>query len=341
MLLRTMEIEVEIRCFALTAIGLIIQYRLRGFPPKFGRGRCNGFSANSGLQRSMHSVSHGSGNNLPSQPSIPTLVNQPLLHTPRVPVPSRPTLSADQCHQLISFLQTQIQGQNISNDAVPSAASSTSSNDFGPPFSGMFSLTPFIASFSKSADTWILDTCATHHVYCSSSLFKDLVPLQNAFITLPNSHQVAIHSIGTIKLTPTLTLSYVLYVPSFSYNLLSISSLTSFGVCSVSFTHSSCSIQDASKGMPIGTGRRVKNLCVLDTSPSCNNIGSSVFVASSVSPNMWHSRLGHLGPDKLKLLSSILSLKHVTLKCCDICPLAKQKRYHFPFLKAFLLVFLI
>lgn len=113
--------------------------------PGFGHGRGRSFSALSGMQRSVHSVTHGNGN-------MP-LTNPPLTSStvPQSFPPSQPTqgststlLSVDQCHQLISYLQSQIQGQTLVGDHVQSAASSTSSNDFGPSFSGMFSLTPFI-----------------------------------------------------------------------------------------------------------------------------------------------------------------------------------------------------
>lgn len=129
-----------------------------------------------------------------------------------------------------------------------------------------------------------------------------------------------------MQVTPTLTLQSVLYVPSFSYNVLYISSLTSSSNCSVSFTHNHCVIQDVSKGMQIGMGKRVGNLYVLDLAQS-SALQSSV--SSVIVSDVWHCRPGYLGPEKLKILSSTLYMKFVLPKVCDVYPLSKQKRLSF------------
>lgn len=274
------------------------------------------------MQKSVHNVGaqvHGDGSNIP-QPS--TLVS---------PSPSPNLLSANQCQQLISFLQSQIQGQAITSEIAP-ANSSSGSSDFHPSFSGMFSLTPFVASYSHSKSMWLIDTGATHHVRCSTSQFNKLTTLSKAFITLPNSQQVPISSVGTVQLTPNLILDSIFHVPSFSYNLLSVTTLTSSSNCSVSFTHDHCVIQDASKGMSIGMGRRIGNLYVLEPAQSSVSLSSSSLpsVSSVINSDIWHCRLGHLGSEKLKLLSSSIPMKNVTNKICEVCPLAKQKRLCFP-----------
>lgn len=179
---------------------------------------------------------------------------------------------------------------------------------------------------------------ATHHVCCCSSLFTHLTPIHNAYITLPNSHKVHILSTGSIILTPTLTPTSVLFVPAFNYNLISISALTSSTSYQVSFTHTDCVIQDVSKEQHIGMGRRFGNFYILDPSFSCN-LSSSC--NSAVTANTWHYRLGHPSLDKLKLLSSPLSLKNFEHDVCYICPLAKQRHNPFILLPAMHLLFLI
>lgn len=74
-------------------------------------------------------------------------------------------------------------------------------------------------------------------------------------------------------------------------------------------------------------GRRFDNLYVLSTNFPYNSFHN---VNSVVSFDIWHTRLGHVGPKKLKFLSSVLSLKTIVNKVCDVCPLAKQKHnlYH-------------
>lgn len=269
------------------------------------------------MQRSAHHV----GAQLSSDGSV---AFQPQYHVHSPSLPTNP-LSTEQCQKFISYLQSQLQGHQMITES-PQASSSTGSSDFNVSFSGMFSLTPFVASCSKSESLWLINTGATHHVCCSASQLQSLTNLTNAFITLPNSQKVLISSIGTIQVTPTLTLHSVLHVPSFSYNLLSISSLTSSSNCLVSFTHAHCLIQDASKGIQIGMSRRVGNLYVLDHAPASVSFSS---ISSVIGSDIWHNRLSHLGPKKLSIFSSSLPMKTVPSKVCEICPISKQKRLGF------------
>jgi len=69
--------------------------------------------------------------------------------------------------------------------------------------------------------------------WCHSSYYPHLQyfsfyhPLNHdTFVTMPNSKQAKIHHIGTIHLTPSLTLVHALHVPNFHDNLLSASKLT-------------------------------------------------------------------------------------------------------------------
>lgn len=140
------------------------------------------------------------------------------------------------------------------------------------------------------------------------------------------SLKVPIHSIGPVTLIPTLTLTSVFFLPAFSYNLLSISALTSQTPCQVQFTHNSCVIQDVSKAVHIGMGRRFGNLYILDSIFPCNKSVSCNFVVSATT---WHSRLGHPGVEKLRLLSPLLSIKNVINELCEVCPLSKQKHCSF------------
>lgn len=131
----------------------------------------------------------------------------------------------------------------------------------------MFSASSFINSVSHIPhSSWLVDTGATHHVCCDSSLFTDYVPLHNTFVTLPNNQKVEIAKTGTVQLSPSFVLKSVLFVPSFSYNLLSVSSLISSANCDVHFTSNTCVFQDPSVGKMIGMGRRIGNLYVLDSS---------------------------------------------------------------------------
>lgn len=212
------------------------------FSPGFGRDRGRGFGGSgnsrgdvpSNVQTSVHHV----GDQLSIDGSTASQTEYPVhAHSYTLSNP----LTTEQCQQLLSYLQSHLQGNQIITES-PRASSSTGPSDFNASFSGMFFLTHFVGSCAKSESFWLIDTGATHHVCCSASKFQSLTHLTDAFVTLPNSQKVSISGIGILQVTHTLTLHSVLHVPSFSFNLFSVSSLTSSNKCSVSFTHEHCLI---------------------------------------------------------------------------------------------------
>ncbi|KAF5449100.1 hypothetical protein F2P56_027506, partial [Juglans regia] len=75
--------------------------------------------------------------------------------------------------------------------------------------------------------------------------------------TRATSSSIATHAhsgIGSTKLTDSISLSSVLYAPSFPFSLLSISQITQTLQCSVTFYPSVCIFQDLKTGKKIGTG---------------------------------------------------------------------------------------
>ena len=79
---------------------------------------------------------------------------------------------------------------------------------------------------NSSCGSWIVDTGALDHMTYNSKLFTHLHSLNTpVHITLPDgSHKTVTHS-GSVILSPHLTLSHVLYVPDFKFNLISVSKL--------------------------------------------------------------------------------------------------------------------
>ena len=78
----------------------------------------------------------------------------------------------------------------------------------------------------------------------------------NTTVTFLNGHVVAINRVNSMKLSNTLNLDNVLFVPMFTFNLLSISALTLSRNCSVNFLSNSSVIQDLTRDLTIGKGRR-------------------------------------------------------------------------------------
>lgn len=113
----------------------------------------------------------------------------------------------------------------------------------------------FIASFSSGClDVWIIDSGATDHICISFHKMHDIHTLTHAILVhLPSGHQIKVDTVGSVKLTPNLTLTRVIYIPTFTYNLISISKLTATTHPSIIFTHKQCTLQGHDGSMTQGT----------------------------------------------------------------------------------------
>ncbi|XP_042035068.1 receptor kinase-like protein Xa21 [Salvia splendens] len=264
---------------------------LHGFPPNFGKGKFK-LSPNSkdfGSAKSVNFVDDCLPDSSSSDKAPATFAIMP---------------TYDQCQQLISLLQSQLSTSSLSPPVSP--AQNSPAPTISPPFTGTTLFHPLIANINVSSPIWLLDTGATHHVFRNLSLFKSTFPVQNASVKLPNGATASITHIGTVCLTPSITLYSVLHVPSFSFNLISVSSLTSSMSCNVIFSPDSIEIQEASQAIVIGKGRRIGNLYSLDVKPDheftrgySTSVPTSLSVShplyvNSVTIDVWHKRLGHL-----------------------------------------------
>ena len=183
--------------------------------------------------------------------------------------------------------------------------------------------------------SWIIDSGATSHVCSDLSLFCETVSVSGVNVSLPNDTRVEITHTGTVPISHALILHDVLHVPSFKFNLISVSSLLKRNHCSAHFYIDSCFIQEFIQGLTIGRGTLIHNLYILQHAnpTSSNSMQSSQFSGSLiVDGELWHKRLGHPSTARLQRLSGIIPVSKNTLESpshCPICPLAKQKRLSF------------
>ena len=101
-------------------------------------------------------------------------------------------------------------------------------------------------------DTWVMDTRASDHIICSMSLFQSYTTVSHYVVELPNGESAHVTHIGSVKLSTPLILEHVLCVPSFSFNLLSVSQLTQKLPLYLVFSSQFCFIQDISCWRTIG-----------------------------------------------------------------------------------------
>lgn len=173
---------------------------------------------------------------------------------------------------------------------------------------------------------WIIDSGATNHMCYSLNLFASYKARNTPFsVQLPDGSDAPIAHIGTVHLSPTLTLHNVFHIPSFKFNLISVSQLTKTQNCSLTLLSTSCSFQDLSTRKTIGQGSIHDGLYFFKAS------STSLAVLKPPTIDIWHWRLGHVPFRSLESMAK----KFSSISCsnnhfCEICPQAKQTRLPFP-----------
>ena len=139
--------------------------------------------------------------------------------------------------------------------------------------------------------------------------------------TLANGSTSCVLGSETIHSTPLITLTSVMSLLQFSFNLISVSKLTCTLNCSISFFPDYCLIQDLLTKRVIGRGRESRGLYILET-----KVPTLVACSGVVTPFELHCRLGHPSLSLLKKLyrqfSDLSSLN------CELCQYAKLHRVH-------------
>jgi transposase InsO family protein len=176
---------------------------------------------------------------------------------------------------------------------------------------------------SSSSPSWVIDSGASDHMTGNSSLLSHTSsPCSPSFVTVANGTKTPVQGKGTVT-TSDLTLSDVLYLPEFPFNLLSVHKLTLALNCSVAFYLSHCEFQDLKTKRMIGGGFVKDGLYYFQ--PSSTSIPSALH--STNSPYQWHCRLGH--PSSVNLKHLVPTLPTFSNFNCETCELSKHHRATF------------
>lgn len=183
----------------------------------------------------------------------------------------------------------------------------------------------------SSSSKWVIDSGATDHMTSDKGILSPFKPYENLqnlpCVTLADGSTTYVIGFRTISPTSSLSLSFVLCLPNFSFNLLSISQITKALNCCVLFFSNLCLFQDLMTGKIIGRGRESGGLYVLETTnPKMPNPKVPKFVAcsSTSTPLELHYRLGHPSlPILKKLFPHFQKLSHLK---CESCQFAKCSR---------------
>jgi len=124
-----------------------------------------------------------------------------------------------------------------------------------------------------------------------------------------------------IKLSSSASLSSVLSLPNFSFNLMFVNKITRGLKCNVEFFPDYCVFQDLQTRSVIGRGREPDGLYIFEQRTPYSLTSSSLASAFEV-----HCRLGHPSLQSLKKLCPEFS--HLLSLQCESCQFVKHQRVH-------------
>ena len=113
---------------------------------------------------------------------------------------------------------------------------------------------------ASNMKTWVIDTRATDHIVCSMDLLTSITTISHTMVQLPNGEAAIVTHVGSVQLSSHITLTNILCVPSFSFNLLSVSSITKTQPLCLVFLSTYCFIQDLTNWSMIGVGQMFDGL---------------------------------------------------------------------------------
>ncbi|KAJ9553824.1 hypothetical protein OSB04_017869 [Centaurea solstitialis] len=176
--------------------------------------------------------------------------------------------------------------------------------------------------FVSSPSNWIIDSGASDHMTGNHSLLCKFNEHRSFHeVEVANGSILQAIGSGTVRLSESMSLSSVLCLPKFTFNLLSVSKITRTLNCSVKFYPYHCIFKDLSTKQIIGRGRESGGLYIFEP----EELKSQVALAS-LSPFELHCRLGHPSLQSLKRLYPQLS--HLSSLNCNSCQFAKHHRVH-------------
>jgi hypothetical protein len=228
-------------------------YKIHGFPPgyKFNRGK-----------NAPSSVNQVSGCNTPQLP-ITYEQCQQLINM------FKPSISKHESFvNQVSLFVTKESEVSMQGESMTSAGDSSLTNDMQLStldskhfvFASSLSLTQQSSLTNSTKTSWIIDIGATDHMICSISFFTSITSVVSKSVRLPNGQYDSVTHIGTIKISESFVLTDVLCIPSFSFNLISISKLIKNLQCCVILLTKFCFVQHLTSWKTIGVGKKAGGL---------------------------------------------------------------------------------
>jgi len=145
---------------------------------------------------------------------------------------------------------------------------------------------------------------------------------------------------GNVKLSDSLHIHDVLYLPAFAVNLIPVSKMCKEQDCIVNFEANLCIIQEKKDMRKIGLAEERDGLYYLKAEKKTEKTKQAKISSISISNNkstsavplgiLWHLRLGHLSHDRIQCMNKLYSYISVSDHiACDICQISRQRKLPF------------
>lgn len=165
--------------------------------------------------------------------------------------------TAGQMEKLISLLQAQM-GQSSSSKTTAAVSLVPRFEEENTAEEGKY-LSNLVNSVSLNSSSWILDSGATDHIVCGLKNFSEHYTAYGMEVNLPTGNSIIVKHTGKAKFNKDLWLEGVLHIPSFKFNLISMSKLLEGACYQLVFTSKFCLIQDA-HGKTVGIAKQTNGL---------------------------------------------------------------------------------
>ncbi|CAJ2645755.1 unnamed protein product [Trifolium pratense] len=205
--------------------------------------------------------------------------------------PSTPSLNTiqEQYQQIIHLLQN-----NLTSTTTKSPQQHATANSVLSQSASIHSISS--PQMGKQVVLWIMDTGATDHITHSLQKFTSYKNISPFTMALPNGHKTIATISGTVKISSSITLSNVYYIPSFNVNLISATKLLASLDCHITFHPNKCLILQNSTKKMIVTAERHGDLYALQAHAPVSLL-SPMFSCNSISNNMDSASLWHCSQD--------------------------------------------
>uniref|UniRef100_A0A4Y0BLU3 Retrovirus-related Pol polyprotein from transposon TNT 1-94 n=1 Tax=Anopheles funestus TaxID=62324 RepID=A0A4Y0BLU3_ANOFN len=180
---------------------------------------------------------------------------------------------------------------------------------------------------------WFMDSGATKHMTSCKEFFEKFESTNGSDVLIADGKRVEVAGFGSGRINclaengelRAIEISEVLYVPSLTTGLISVSVLTKKGF-NVEFTESKCIVKDVN-GKRIADATAVGNLYKLNT--------YEYALQTKCCEHTWHRRMGHRDIQTIKKIFNDGVMKSKIGKCkkelpCRCCLKAKMSRTPFP-----------